>query len=251
MRQVLVPLLFGFSVGCSGSAPGNGDGVPPGIVPVADSSNAHAAPAFIQANYGEAFPLTQCSVAFDDPVTAGSLLVVVIRMSNGGRATVTSGGRTFDLDKRQLPNSNWSFEIHSLANAAGGATTITANVTGGGDQIRMSILEFSGVATSSPVHQTSGARGIGRNISAGNVTTTIENGLLVFAAATDSDEFHSQPTPGSGYTLVVFSQLEPNAPDKTAIEYQGPVTAGTYSGAMTDDQTPIWAAILVAYKSRG
>jgi len=83
----------------------------------------HASAAYIQSNYTDAFPVTQESVAFSNPVTAGSLLVLAVRMSNGGVATsVTStGGSVWTLDRRQMSDLDWSFEVWSLPNAPAGA----------------------------------------------------------------------------------------------------------------------------------
>lgn len=75
-------------------------------------------------------------MTFGRPVTAGSLLVGAVRIGSGGSCTLTStGGRTWTQDKHQGPQVGWTFEVHSLADAPSGSTTVTANCTGGGDSL--------------------------------------------------------------------------------------------------------------------
>ena len=203
---------------------------------------AHAA--YVQSNYNDGFPVTQLSVSFSNPVTAGSLLVLAIRTGNGGAtAAVTStGGQTWTLDRHVDPGLDWTFEVHSLANAPAGATTVTAQVTGGADSLRMAIVEYSGMATSSPVHQISSGSGTSGTANAGSVTTTLSS-LLFVAVATDSDLEGQQA--GPGYALRPL--LTPVVTDKVFVEDRGPVASGTYSGTMGIN-SDTWAAILVAYR---
>lgn len=202
-----------------------------------------ASSAPLQARYDEANPATSVSATFANPVTAGSLLVVGVRPSNGGTATVTRDGRTFTRDARSPIITEFSYEIHSLSNASAGTAPIVASVSGGSDQQRMWSLEMPG--TYGIVHKTNFANGSGSALNAGNIITTIASCLIICGGASDSDEFHTDPSPGSGYTMVDL-QTEFDD-DKTAVEWRVVSSTGTYAGNMTDDQTPDWQCIVVAY----
>ena len=212
------------------------------------SFSAWAAPAYVQGNYREAVG-TKGSASFSDPVLAGSLLVVVLR--DGGanaNVTCTSGGRSFTLDAHES-FLGWGFNVLSLPNAAGGATSVSCTLNKSTDQIRMTVLEFSGVATSSPTVDTATDTGSGLP-SAGPVTTKEANSLLVFAAASDGDAYHSVPKSASGWTLINLWFGGAGEPDKTAEEWRIAANAGSYNGSYSSVSSD-YAAILVAYAPSG
>jgi hypothetical protein len=205
---------------------------------------ANAAPAYVQGKYGECTG-TSCSVSLNQ-VTPGNLLVAVLRDGGIGKVpTCTSGGRTFTLDDSE--SYEWTLAVLSLPNAAGGSTSVSCTYSQSTDQIRMTILEFSGVAASFPkvdtaTNSTSGVP------SAGPVTTTSANNLLLFAAASDGDSYHTVPQPGSGYTLIDLWSGSASDPDKTAEEWRVAATAGNYNGAFATVSANPYCAVLVAYK---
>jgi len=204
---------------------------------------------FVQTKYGEAYPSTTKALTFDGPVTAGNLLIVVLRIGSDDTVTVTSGGRTFTQDSHvDHVLGDWGLSVHSLANASGGSTMITATKTGSPDVIRMSIIEYSGLATSNPTHKTVSNSATSGTGNAGSVTTTIDGCLLFCAVATDSDGLGFSVL--DGYTLREFDMSPTAEPDKTAFEDKIATTAGTYSGRMSLN-SDTWAAILVAYAPSG
>jgi hypothetical protein len=226
------------------------------------AATASARPTLVQAKYGEAYPSTKISVSFDTPVTAGSLIVAGVRPSNGGLATITFGGRTLTKDARTPIVTVFSYEMHSLVNAPGGATTVTATVTGPAGQERMWIAEFSGVAASNPLQDTSSnGAGVSESpvMSAGAVTTVGANALIVCTAAVDTDHFggtcasqrgECDPDPGVGYTMVNLQEFDD---DKTAFSYGVFASAGSHGCSMTSvSGSPNgWSAIAAAYKPSG
>jgi hypothetical protein len=78
------------------------------------------------------------------------------------------------------------------------------------------------------------------------VTTAFDNSLIICAGATDSDEFHSDPIPGAGYTMLDLQTCCDD--DKTAVSYRIVPTAGTYSCTMMEPDEPDWAAIGAVFK---
>jgi hypothetical protein len=211
--------------------------------------SSNAAPAYVQGYYNERAG-TWNTVSFQDDVTAGSMLIVYTR--NGGNVTTScvSGGRSFVLDNHIGPiMGDWTLDILSLTNAAGGPTSVTCTVSSSVDLIRMSVLEFSGVGTNPLKHKTASAQGgTNPNINSGNVVTTVPNVLLVAAAGSDSDEFKGTPTPGPGYTLIDnFGLTGSNIPDKTEAEWRAVSSTGTYNGTFSGISCD-WAIILTAYE---
>lgn len=207
-----------------------------------------AAPAYVQGRYGESTG-TQITVSYPSSVTAGSLLVVINR--DGGvdqTPTCTSGGRTFSVAATE--SYDWRLAVSYLPNAAGGSTSVTCTYASSTDQIRTTVLEFSGVATSSPLVDTATNMATGIP-SAGPVTTTAANSLLVFAAASDSDSYHTVPQPSSGWTLINLWTGSNDDPDKTAEEWRVAATAGDYNGSFATVSANPYAAVLVAFAPSG
>jgi hypothetical protein len=199
--------------------------------------------AYIQSKADDNDSATSLQLTFDAPVTAGSLLVLAVRMSGGGTSTVTSPGAVWTRDKHvQSIVSGWTLDVHSAPNVPGGTTTVTCTVSGSADSIRMMVHEYSGMATSSPAHKVASATGTSGTANTGPVTTTIENCTLFCVTATDSDL--EGWAAGPGYTLRGDWEA---AGEKICSEDRGPVAAGTYSGVMSLN-SDTWAAILVAYK---
>jgi hypothetical protein len=87
----------------------------------------------------------------------------------------------------------------------------------------------------------------------GSLTTTINNALIVVAAATDGDEYHTKPNPGAGYTLIdLWALFSPtSAPDKTAEQWRVAANAGIYNGAFGSVSAGYYAAIMVVYAPGG
>jgi hypothetical protein len=200
---------------------------------------AYANAAYIQSKADDNDSTSQLSITFNNPVTAGSMLVVAIRIGNAGHATITSNPAATWTEDNWLQYYGWSVSVLSAPNVPGGTTTVTATIPGSADVVRMTIHEYSGMATTAPAHKTATGTGTSGTATTGSVTTTIDNCLLFCAVATDSDLLGFRA--GSGYTLRA------NGGEKIQTEDRGPVAAGTYNGVMSLN-SDTWAAILVAYK---
>lgn len=194
--------------------------------------------AYIQSKADDNDSTSQLSITFNNPVTAGSMLVVAIRIGNAGHATITSTGSPTWTEDNWLQYYGWSVGVYSAPNVPGGTTTVTATIPGSADVVRMTIHEYSGMATTAPAHKTATGTGTSGTATTGSVTTTINNCLLFCAVATDSDLLGF--VAGPGYTLRA------NGGEKIQSEDRGPVAAGTYSGVMSL-HSDTWGAILVAY----
>ena len=144
------------------------------------------------------YPATSTSFTYSN-VQQGNLLVVAVSLSSTGTATVSSSGETWSHDVHHVNSAGVtnSLDIWSLPNANSGNKTINISCTGPATSIRVVAAQFSGVASSNHVIGASGNSGYGGTANAGNVTTGVDNTLLIAAARTDSDL--QGWSPGSGY----------------------------------------------------
>jgi hypothetical protein len=220
------------------------------IVALALPSITSAAPAWVQSaeGYENAVNTTQFSI---NGVTAGNFLVVSVRTSGVHNITVSSSPSeswTQDINLDYTLDQD-TLDVWSATNVTGGNYTITVDIDADPRAIRSVANEFSGIATSSPLHQSStGAEtsGVSVDVDAGSITTTIDNCLIFVAGATDSD-----PNPwvaGTGFTITndCFSGADPG--QKICTEYKVSTSAGLYSNGFTLDWADWWGAAIIAYK---
>ena len=184
---------------------------------------------------------------------AGSFLVVITSLSVANSTTVTSPGETWikDVHSQTLPPiTGDSLEIFHAANVSAGSKTLTITSPQTARSLRAIVLEYSGVAANSPAHKSSSGTapnpsgGPPVTGSAGSVTTTIPNCLIIVGCRTDSDFLGWSP--GPGYTM----RDDPNSgeePDqKLGVEERIAAAPGTYSGTFTFN-SDIFACGMVAY----
>ena len=182
----------------------------------------------------------------------GSLLVVMVGLSNARtNVTVSSPGLAFQEDIA-FNAYDVRIEMWSAPNVSAGNHTITVSCSQS-EYIRWGVAEFSGIASSNYVVDTSAGNGTGSTISAGSVSVSDSNTLLVASVRTDGDDTaHGSISPGSGLTFIwPFSTNEPN--QKLASEYRVVSSSGTYSGdfKMQSGDGGGWVAGLVAFAPSG
>ena len=142
----------------------------------------HGAIAWVQDASAGATPAVTLKVAFGSNVTAGALIVVTARVGATGR-TVTSTDTlanvySLDASKIQITDVHVN-DIFSTYNSAGGANTVTINMSGAGARMGMTIREYSGAATAvSPVDVSSNAIGADASVECGTLTMT-KDGVIV------------------------------------------------------------------------
>lgn len=237
---------------------------------LASATSAFAAPTFVRVAaklspndppQGGLDPLQGQGMLTISGVTAGNFLVVITSLSVGDVAlptTVTSPGETWIRDVHSYTQGGItgdSLDIFHLANVSAGSKTLTITSPQTARSLRAVVLEYSGVATNSPVHRTSIQYGLnpsgGAPVtgSAGSVTTTIANCLIIVGCRTDSD-FEGW-SPGPGYTMRTLYPDSNTEPDqKLGVEDRIAVAPGTYSGTFTFN-SDIFACGMVAYAPAG
>ena len=108
----------------------------------------------------------------------------------------------------------------NIVSAAAGANTVTVLFNAAAAAADVRILEYSGIATSSPFDVGAGATGSGPTVSSGNATTTHANDLIIGANLTTGDTI----APGAGFTARMIT-----VPDADIVEDMTVTSAGSYA----------------------
>ena len=196
---------------------------------------------------------TSLSVPFLNATTAGNLIVVYVTPAPNqvGSISVTdSAGNTYSPATSTfttgIPGCGMSQEFFYAANISGGNDTVTATRSEAGG-MGMVILEYSGIAATSPLDaqagtsQTSSCPWSAGPTSA-SFTTLNADDLIVSGASLSAS---SSWTAGTGYALRTASSNE------FAIEDQIVSSSGTYTGSFSISPNQSWIAAAVAFKAAG
>jgi hypothetical protein len=218
------------------------------------ATQAWSAPAFVNSmthacTNTPCYPSSSTSFVYSN-VQQGNLLVVSTSTGTTGTCTISSSGESWSHDIQTVNSSGItnSLDIWSLPNAKGGNKTINVNCTGGATSIRVDAAQFSGVATSNHVIDTSSNKGLGSTVNAGSVTTGTNDTLLFAVARTDGDA--QGWSASSGYTIINNCNAELEPDQKLCMERRVPVSSGTYSGNFSINSDS-WTAGVVAYAPAG
>jgi hypothetical protein len=185
------------------------------------------------------------SASFSSNNTAGNFIVVVVGNNQGQPFTVTDSiGNVY-----QVALGMGGLGIYYAENIKGGGNTVTATMASGAAEIRMTVVEFSGVAASNAFDVTSFGYAEGptldsTSMNSGTVDTTV-NGELLFGAAWYSD---NSVTATGGYTLI--TTVPPGSGSNQFSEYQVQAVAGPAAATAQLANTPIsgWYAGLATFK---
>ncbi len=156
--------------------------------------------ALVQTASKTAGSVNTSTLAFPGNVTAGSLLVAYVYKGDVASVLGASDGPNGAYHNDvSLGFSGSSGGIFTVANAAGGATTVTFTGTGIGS-LQCVLEEWSGVATSTPLDKTQSATFSTSSAptSGATATTSQANELVLGLVAMDTGQ---AVTPGTGYTL--------------------------------------------------
>lgn len=204
------------------------------VISIILCSPSWAAIAFIQSRGVDGGSVTSAPLAFNSTTTAGSLVVVGVRIGANGRTITVSDaqGNTYSQAGTTIDDAQGDDNaIFYAPNIVGGTTdTVTIAISGAAATIRFAIHEYSGAATTSPLDQTAGqAYATTTTPDSGNVTTTQDNELL-FGWLVDGNTVADITSAGTGYNLrekLIVSVLKFGSEDKLS------TTAGVYSAGFT------------------
>ncbi|HEV8189515.1 MAG TPA: hypothetical protein VGP83_17300 [Pyrinomonadaceae bacterium] len=204
-----------------------------GTVPflIGGSTVANATPTFVQ---GKVQSMSGAAVTFNSPVTAGNLILVVQYSDSsysaqaGPAAIYDNLGSAYTLLSQTGSQSGTSYvAVYVATNVAGGTCSINTNLQQAGNQLL--IHEYSGIATVSPLDvQAILASNMNNAVyTAGPITTTGANDLILTVAFTaQSGGTFSAP---AGWT----TRVGPLAANPRVISADKLGAAGAYSAAWT------------------
>jgi hypothetical protein len=143
------------------------------------------APAFVQATGGDSFAGNVGTLTLPGPSTAGNLIVLGI---NIGSTAVTVSSVTDSKGNTYAPalgptdwyggtQRTWTYYSSNIA-GGGGAITITVTYSANPTYSELFAAEYSGVASASPVDQTSSQTGDSATLDSGSKTTTQASELI-------------------------------------------------------------------------
>jgi hypothetical protein len=207
-------------------------------------------PTFIQGKTSDSSTTASVSVAFPSNQTAGNLNVVFIAPLLAG-VTITSvtdsHSQTYTKAIGPISQAGGGVDvlqawIYYSANIAAGANTITVLFSAANNFPEIDILEYSGLATSSPLDVTGSAHGASGTSSV-SVTTTNSNDIVVAGFFNDGSGWNG--TPGTGFTNRLFDSGSGNQVDDQSV-----TAAGTYTDTPTN-LGGVWLGIAAAFKVAG
>lgn len=160
---------------------------------------------------------TTVALAYTSNVVAAHLLVAYVTYQDTAQ-TVTatcadSLGQTWSAAIGPTRNSGlgggWTQYIFYFANTVAGADTVTVTFSASVAFRRLDILEYSGIATTTPLDVTSGAIGSGASTkSSGSATTTQNNDLIFGGGITDAGDIAAGATFTSRASSDSFERSE-------------------------------------------
>ena len=198
--------------------------------------------AFVQQKVGYSSG-NSVNVTFDSNNTAGNLLVYSHTAfgSIGSTTESVTDNNSNSIQSVANISAEFSQYLRYVQNCNGGAN----QVTGDGNQgfNALSILEYSGVATSSALVGNNTGASFGTAITSGDVTTSDPNVLLIAGVGYGERDF----TAGTNYTTrSVIKQIA-----SVAVEDRIVSSTGTYNATGTLNSNGSWGIVLAAFKEGG
>ncbi len=205
-------------------------------------------PAFVQSNF--ATPQsnrTSVTLPFTGAQRAGNLNVVIVGWSDTTQrvnSVTDTKGNTYSLaiGPTQIAGSvsQSIYYAANIAGAAAGANSVTVTFSASAPYPDVRILEYRGVAHSSPVDATAGATGSAVSTSSGAGTTSNPIDLVVGGLNTGA----VASAPGSGFTLRMIT-----TPNGDLAEDRVVTTTGSYSATASLAYPGDWVVQMVAFKA--
>jgi Putative Ig domain/IPT/TIG domain/FG-GAP-like repeat len=187
---------------------------------------------------------TTASQAFPSNNTSGNFIAVVVRAGGVGLAlTVTdTRGNTYRQAAQFTNNADNTVGVYYAENIAGGANTVTVALPSSAT-LRVSLLEYSGIATANSLDGAVWATGAGVSPTSGSLTTTSSGDLLLGVVSTVTN---ANVAAGAGFTIKESVPALPNA--KVISEDQVQTSAGNAAATATLSVSDQWGATLAAFK---
>ena len=180
--------------------------------------------------------------------TKGDTVVVAVGTSNVSPvvsvSSITGGGvGTWHLGKATSSTTVGDEEIwYGYANT-GGAAAITVNMSAGTADVGTEVIEYTGVASSSPLDVSSSTSGSSTTVSTPSLTTTAAGDLVIDSANTTQAVTSSPASPWVDYAGPLYGSTV-----LTPITTQVVSPTGTYSTSWTQSPSGAWRSVGIALK---
>jgi hypothetical protein len=183
------------------------------------------------------------NLAYGSSNTAGSLLIAVIRISNGtGAITVSDSLNPNWTSAVANVNGTSNDAIFFLPNCAAGANTVHVAQSGEG-ACEFLIAEYSGLALTSPLDKTASSLGTSATGSVGpTATTTVANELIIAGFSNESANGLTF-TNGTGYTIRT------NAQGNVVLEDQIVSAKAAYSASIGFGSSVQYSGLIATFKA--
>jgi len=185
------------------------------------------------------------TITLSSNTTKGDTVVeIVSAAANVAVSSVSGGGvSTWHLGKAVSSGSVGNEEIwYGYANT-GGSSSITATMSAGTTKIGTEAIEFTGVASSSPLDVSGSTSGSTTTVSTPSITTTIAGDVVIADADVDSTISTSPGSPWVDSTGPLFSGSEANP-----VAERVAASAGAVSTSWTQSSATAWLSASVALK---
>jgi hypothetical protein len=188
---------------------------------------------------------TSTSVGFSSANTAGNFIAVVARAGNPNQTFTVSDtrGNTYKQAVKFNNNTDNTVAVFYAENIAAGANTVTVSDSASGT-LRLSLLEYRGIAGSSSFDAAQAATGTGTSPSSGVIQTSAGGDLLIGVLSFANGV---SLTPGSSFALESAVPAQPGA--KLIVEDSVFAASGSASAAGTMSASDSWGAGIVAFKA--
>jgi hypothetical protein len=160
-------------------------------------------------------------------VTPGNFLVGMF--GGAGNAITVSDNR--DGAWAAVAPQQYSADIFYVANAVGGSTTITFSGTSG-NSYEITVDEFSGITSSSPLNQTSYSMDFGTPSWTAPATASVPQGELVYAGVAVVGPTTIAAGTSNGIPMTLAGNMSGSLSSQ-ASEYLATATSGTQNSSMT------------------
>jgi hypothetical protein len=209
----------------------------------------------VQGNTASSGAVNSISVSWPSPTTANNYLVAVLGFMNGDPGTITP---PTGFVQRGTTKSNGILFVASFeaVNAASQSGSQTFSFVNSPDDCAVCVEEYSAIVTVSPDDGFNSATGSGLSITAGSITTTNANDLVMGAAlqGTESSSVAVVFTQSGSWTIRqqigAHSSAGPFA-YRLALLEQVVAGTGTYSAAVSSGVSDPWVATTFAVKATG
>lgn len=199
--------------------------------------------------------LSNSSLAFASNLTAGNLAVMTASAWNQQVNTCSwaAGGSTAPSEAFQVGegDANDFAYIFYSANTVAGAHTAQFNTTGGVD-CSLVVAEFSGIATTTPLDQTTTNKSAGStSISSGTTATLAQAGELVCGQAWHATASGDSVTATGTLTATPHQQLDNSGSQAFTFSHGRATTTSGVAATWTISTSREWKAGVATFKEGG